>query len=60
MTVPERSFDIKRLAQHDEHMEIVNLAETEPQEPGALVGAIDVGSNAIRLGIAAQDDEGAP
>ncbi len=42
-------------------MEIVNLvAEAELQEPGALVGAIDVGSNAMRLGIAAQDDEGAP
>jgi len=59
--VPGRSFDIKRRARHDEHMEIVNLvAETELQEPGALVGAIDVGSNAMRLGIAAQDDQGAP
>ncbi len=59
--MPGRLFDIKRLARHDEHMEIANLAtETERQEPGALVGAIDVGSNAMRLGIAAQDDEGVP
>ena len=30
------------------------------QESGALVGAIDVGSNAMRLGIAARDADGAP
>ncbi len=30
------------------------------QEHGALVGAIDVGSNAIRLGIATRDAEGMP
>jgi len=43
------------------HMEIINLvADEELQEPGALVGAIDVGSNAMRLGIAAQDDQGVP
>lgn len=46
---------------HDMHMEIINLvADEELQEPGALVGAIDVGSNAMRLGIAAQDHQGTP
>jgi len=42
-------------------MEITNLVtDDELHEPGALVGAIDVGSNAMRLGIAAQDNHGAP
>ncbi len=42
-------------------MEITSLVpDAELQEPGALVGAIDVGSNAMRLGIAAQDADGAP
>jgi len=38
----------------------MQAGEEELQESGALVGAIDVGSNAMRLGIAAQDDDGAP
>lgn len=46
---------------HDVHMEITNLVSDDVLPgPGALVGAIDVGSNAMRLGIAAPDDDGAP
>jgi exopolyphosphatase/guanosine-5'-triphosphate,3'-diphosphate pyrophosphatase len=43
-------------------MEIIRLAAADgsPERGGALVGAIDVGSNAMRLGIAAQDVDGAP
>jgi len=36
------------------------LSDEALQESGALAGAIDVGSNAMRLGIAAQDADGAP
>jgi len=37
-------------------------APTDPNQPesGALVAAIDVGSNAMRLGVAAQDIDGTP
>ncbi len=42
-------------------MEITTLVSDDIlQEHGALVGAIDVGSNAMRLGIAAQDEDGSP
>jgi len=52
---------ICRNKRHDMHMEITRLvADDVLQEPGALVGAIDVGSNAMRLGIAAPDVDGSP
>ncbi len=38
----------------------IQVSDEGLQESGALVGAIDVGSNAMRLGIAARDADGAP
>ncbi|MDQ6997111.1 MAG: Ppx/GppA phosphatase family protein [Mariprofundus sp.] len=42
-------------------MEIINLVEDDAlPEPGAMVAAIDVGSNAIRMGVATRDADGMP
>jgi len=42
-------------------MEIINLIpDDELPEPGAMVAAIDVGSNAIRMGVATRDVNGVP
>jgi len=38
----------------------MQMTDEELQESGALVGAIDVGSNAIRLGVATRDADGMP
>ncbi len=36
------------------------VSDTEHSEPGAHIAAIDVGSNAMRLGIAVRDNDGLP
>jgi len=38
----------------------IGMSNEELEAPGAFIGAIDVGSNAIRLGIAGQDADGLP
>jgi len=45
---------------HDVHMQTGNPNNSVKDAPGAFIGAIDVGSNAIRLGIAGQDADGLP
>jgi len=46
---------------HDVPMELTNfITDDELLEHGGLVAAIDVGSNAMRLGIAAYDEKGVP